>query len=131
LSEEQVNEEVTEEVSEEGGAERRQHARFSVNWAGRIMLSDRSMYKIIVVDVSSGGVAIRFDRVLSKETPVNIEFFASVGKKSQRVRAKTIVCHNTMLSNGEARLGLRFTQVGKADLHGLSNMLQQLTDQQG
>jgi len=127
---------VSENVFEDAapgsdGAERRQHTRFSVNWVARIMLADRSMYKVVVVDVSVGGVAIRFDRLLSKTTPVNVEFFAKIGKQSHRIRAKTVVSHNTVLSSGDARLGLRFTDISKQELHDLNNVLQQLGDQQG
>jgi c-di-GMP-binding flagellar brake protein YcgR len=111
--------------------ERRQHVRFDVRWKGRIMLADRSMYQISVVDVSKGGVAIHFDRVLTKSTPVNIEFFAKVSKEEKRIRAKTLVCHNTVLSSGDAKLGLRFTEVSKQDLHDFNNLLQQLTDKLG
>ena len=112
-------------------AERRQHVRFAVQWKARIMLSDRSVYQVTVVDVSKGGVAIKFDRVLSKATPVNIEFFANVSKSEKRIRAKTLVCHNTVLSAGDAKLGLRFTQVSQQDLHAFNNILQQLTEKLG
>jgi len=125
-----LSEQDTGEIIE-GHDERRRDIRFDVQWKARIMLSDRSVYQVLVVDVSKGGVAIKFDRVLSKATPVNIEFFANVSKGDKRIRAKTVVCHNTVLSSGDAKLGLRFTQVSSDDMHSFNNLLQQLGDKQG
>jgi c-di-GMP-binding flagellar brake protein YcgR len=128
---EEPNQELEQQEELAQHQDRRQHVRFSVRWKARIMLSDRSIYQVLVVDVSKGGVAIHFDRVLSKATPVNIEFFANVSKDEKRIRAKTLVCHNTVLSNGDAKLGLRFTEVGKQDMHDFNNLLQQLSDKRG
>lgn len=111
--------------------ERREHTRYAVKWKARIMLSDRSVYQVVVIDVSKGGVAISFGHLLSKNTAVNIEFFAKSAGGDKRIRAKTVVCHNTVLSSGEAKLGLRFTDISHQDMHDFNNALQQLGDKRG
>lgn len=90
------------------------------------MLSDRSLYQVTVIDASKGGVAIEFDRVLSKNTPVNIELVVNAAAGDMRFRAKTVVCHNTVLSSGSAKLGLRFTEMGHDEMHAYNNMLQRI-----
>lgn len=112
-------------------SERRKFTRYPVNWQGRILLADRSLSQVPIRDISKGGVAIHFDRVLAVNTPVNIEFFAPSVVGRVRIRAKTIVAHHTLLSSGLAQLGLLFKEMSNEDAHSLGNILQQLTDQRG
>ncbi len=114
------------------GRERRQHRRFSVNWRGRVLLSDRSLYHVVIRDVSKGGVAIDFDHVLPLKTPVNVEVTAPYKTGQIQLRAKTVVMHHTVLADGRgARLGLMFTEMSKDNIHVFSNLLQELTDKSG
>lgn len=108
--------------------ERRKAQRFTVNWRGRALLQDRSMYQISIKDVSKGGVLILFDHVLAKETPVNIEITIPSKVNPARIRAKTVVAHHTLLSNGMAQLGLLFVEISSEDFHTLNNALQELGD---
>lgn len=112
-------------------SERRQSTRYSVNWQGRIILTDRSLRQVPIRDISKGGVAIHFDHMLALKTPINIEFFAPSTAGKLRIRAKTIVAHHTLLSSGMAKLGLLFTEMSSDDAHSLGNILQQLNDEQG
>ena len=114
------------------GKERREHYRFSVSWRGRVLLEDRSLYQVTVKDVSKGGVGIVFPHALSAKTPVNVEFYVPVQGKQLRIRAKTIVMHTTVLSDGRgALLGLKFSEMDKEALHSFNNALQELTDRAG
>lgn len=112
--------------------ERREFFRFSTSWRARVLLSDRSLFQVAVRDVSKGGVAIDFHEVLGVNTPVNIELIAPYHGQFLRIRAKTVVAHNTVLSDGRsARLGLRFTEMSKETAHSYNNILQDLTERHG
>ncbi|MFL0810403.1 MAG: PilZ domain-containing protein [Agarilytica sp.] len=108
--------------------ERREHSRFSVNWRGRIAYQGE-LYDIAIRDVSKGGVGIDFPFLLTIGTKMSVEFHVKYQSKMMRLRAKTRVVFNTMLSNNSgARLGLQFTAMAKDEIHILSNVLHLLED---
>lgn len=107
--------------------EKRKHTRFTVNWKARVSLPDRSLYEVNINDVSVGGVAINFRHVLSVGTAVNIEFFVRYRNDNYRIRAKTEVVFNTVLSdNRGAKLGLQFINITGESRHALANVLNAL-----
>ena len=110
------------------GAERRQHRRYAVNWRARILLSDKSIHKVVIRDISAGGVAIEFDRVLPMGDIIGVEFYANTAKGHARMRMRATVCHHTLLANGMAFLGLEYYELQREVAHDLSNVLQLLQD---
>lgn len=109
--------------------DKRQHRRFDVRWRGRVATADKKLFDVIVNDVSIGGVAIVFPYAVPVGTRVSIEFYARPREESKRIRAKTVVVFNTVLSaNRGAKLGLQFDSMSKEDLHTLKNVLQTLED---
>ena len=113
------------------GSERRSHQRFAIKWQARVMLADRSLYAVLVHDVSLGGVCIRFPHVLPLNTQVNIEFLAPHRGKLHPIRAKTIVAYHCLLDDNSAKLGLKFTKIGRDHAHLFNNILQELLDKLG
>lgn len=105
--------------------ERRKEHRYSVNWPGRMLLADRSIYQVSIKDISKGGSAVLFSSTLAVNTPVNLEITIP-GRQPRRIRAKTIVAHHTLLSSGNTMLGLRYVEMPSGDVHLLNNVLQEL-----
>ena len=92
--------------------EKRKNARYSVKWSARVLLPDRSLFEIPIRNVSLGGLSIVFPYVLKTGVVICIEFFVIVSGKKHRIRAKTRVAFNAVLSDGEsAQLGLQFEQI--------------------
>lgn len=111
--------------------ERRTAIRYAVNWSGRALLADRSIFQVSVKDISKGGAAILFYQALSTKTPLNIEILIPHQGGFRPLRAKTVVCHTTLLASGDALLGLLFVEMKSEDAHFLGNVLQKLGDQEG
>ncbi|WP_370979897.1 PilZ domain-containing protein [Agaribacterium sp. ZY112] len=113
------------------GAERRRHQRFAIKWQARVMLMDRSIYAVPVNDVSKGGVSIRFPNMLPLNSQVNIEILMPYRGEMHAIRAKTCVAHHALLEDNSAKLGLRFTEIGREHAHLFNNVLQELLNSLG
>ncbi len=106
------------------GAERRKFKRYDVSWRGRLVTADKQLFEIGIKDVSSGGVGIVFPYALTVGTLVSVEFYVRHRGGTHRIRAKTRVAFNTVLSdNRGAKLGLQFTALGKDELNTLNEVL--------
>lgn len=104
--------------------ERRKNRRFSVSWPGRAMLADRSMHVIKINDVSIGGIGVEFPQMLAVRTQVNVEFFVRAKNFQAKLRAKTRVAFNSLLSdNRGAKLGLQFQMMSAQDMQILQDVL--------
>ena len=111
-------------------SERRRAIRHAVNWKGRVLLADRSLFHVSIKDISKGGAAILFPHALAKNTPINIEMSVPYKNKLYPLRAKSVVCHTTILASGDALLGLLFKEMKSEDAHTLGNVLQSMTDEE-
>ena len=108
--------------------ERRKYTRYNVSWRGRALLVDRTLHNAKVIDVSVGGIGIELDRLLKVGTLVSVEFFAEARGMSRKIRAKTRVSFNTVLSdNRGAKLGLQFLEISSTDMHDLRNVIQRMS----
>ena len=103
--------------------EKRQHPRIKVKWKARALLPDRSLFEIIINDVSLGGVSVIFPYVLKKNTQMNLEFYVPVNGESRRIRCKTRVVFNVAQANGTARLGAMFVAMGDAEKSALQDFM--------
>ncbi|MFL0801535.1 MAG: PilZ domain-containing protein [Agarilytica sp.] len=111
------------------GDERREHKRFAVKWRGRVAYGGEVM-DVTINDVSKGGVGVIFPYMLTIGTPMSVEFYVKYRGKMERIRAKTRVAFNTILSdNAGAKLGLQFKAIAKEELHILANVLHLLEEE--
>ncbi len=111
------------------GDERREHKRFAVNWRGRVA-HDGTVMDVTINDVSKGGVGVIYPHLLTIGTPMSVEFYVKYRGKMERIRAKTRVAFNTILSdNAGAKLGLQFKAIAKEELHILANVLHLLEEE--
>lgn len=109
-------------------ADRREHLRYPVKWKARVSL-DKEVSAVQVHDVSMGGLGVTFDYAIAVGTPMNVEFFVTYQNEIHRIRAKTKVAFNTIMSNNAgAKLGLQFIFISKNDRQLLENVLQQLEE---
>jgi c-di-GMP-binding flagellar brake protein YcgR len=113
-------------------AEQRVHTRYNVRWKARLLLPDRSLFKVSVRNVSKGGVGLNFHEALPSRSRVQIEFLAPCKGEIVRIRAACLVAHQTILSeNKGVSIGLKFIQMKQDDMHSLGNALQELSDRLG
>lgn len=113
-------------------AEQREHARYNVRWKARLLLPDKSLFKVSVRNISKGGVALNFHQALVSRSRCHIEFYAPYLGQQVRIRALCVVMHQTILSENQGvKVGLKFVEMKKEDLHALANSLQELSDRLG
>ncbi len=111
------------------GDERREHKRFAVNWRARVAYNG-DIVDVTINDVSKGGVGVIYPHLLTIGTPMSVEFYVKYRGKMERIRAKTRVAFNTILSdNAGAKLGLQFKAISKDELHVLANVLHLLEEE--
>jgi c-di-GMP-binding flagellar brake protein YcgR len=113
-------------------AEQREHTRYKVRWKARLLLPDKSLFKISIRNVSKGGVGLNFHEALASRSKVQIEFIAPCKGEMIKIRAVCIVAHQTILSENQGvNVGLKFAQMTLEDMHSLANALQELSDRLG
>lgn len=109
--------------------ERREHTRYKVAWAARVLLPNRSIHPATVKDVSAGGVYIEVDCHIRIGTEINIELRPYFNGETHQIRAKGIITYNAILSDNRGHgYGLKFSLIGQKDhlllndiIYGLKN----------
>lgn len=109
------------------GIEKRDAYRFSISWCGRVILSDQSFYRVVVRDVSLGGLAVDFQRVVNVGSVLRVEALAPYHGRIEEIASKSVVAHRTRIVDGSTRLGLRFIDMPKDILATFNNILKDLS----
>lgn len=104
--------------------EKRQAKRLKVNWNGRVLLPSGTLQGVSLLNVAISGAGIVFPHALPLSSVVLLEFHLPIGTTKQRVRAKTQVVHNTILSqNRGVHVGLRFVYLSDEGIAELASFL--------
>lgn len=107
--------------------ERLRSPRFMVNWQGRAMLADRSIFPAVVKTTSIEGFGLEMDQAVSIGKNLNLEIFVNYRNKEIRLRAKLNVIYCMILSDSRgAYMEARINQIADDELQTYNNILQDL-----
>jgi len=107
--------------------ERLRSPRFMVNWQGRSMLADRSIFPAIIKAASIEGFGLEMEQAVSIGNNLNLEVFVNYRGKETRLRAKLSVIYCMILSDSRgAYMEARISQIADGEMQTYNNILQDL-----
>jgi hypothetical protein len=122
-----VGQEAALVFSNESKDERLRSPRFMVNWQGRAMLADRSVYPAIIKTASSEGFGLEMDQAVSLGKNLNLEIFINYRGEEIRLRAKLSVIYCMVLSDSRGTyMEAKITQMADKEMQAYNDLLMDL-----